>query len=593
MTLGGSLSTQLGLLTTLTDLELLGAALVGTLVSELGRLTRLRRLMISGNNLSRSSIPTELGDIGSLTRLYLDSNSLQGTLPSELGRLSNLNELSVSNNNALRGTVPFQILTLPLKTFSWSTNTMLSLGSATMNVESAFPPVADYKPGQPWHSTLPLTDMMRFSFFAEDDVVHLMLETTSKSWCAIGFGPRLPGAAMSGADLVSLVFVETQATVLLYDGFAVLDRERPDVDSNLGGNGSDWFDVSGDRVGNVTRYRLSRARFTDDRWDNPIPATSAIETMFAIGSTPGFDDGALGSFHGSRRVTQFVQWAAPPAPELPVGSIVGGVLGGVALLLVVVVLIVVAVRYFHQEARDETGLIDGERVPLGAALTETELQHLPVRLVNASAGVFFDPVLEEAFDEPALCQLRASQEERQAPAGGVRLLQLDKIYVDVLTLRNAATQRAHTFKIHLPPIAPQYIIDVEPTQFRLAAGASKVLQVRIVMLCTTAQNIAIKVSVDDESVGELPPIRVESELSTALDFDEVAVRSASARAPTASCLPARGAGSRSPSSCSGRNCSRRTISPTSRRRRACSVSCCTRTSSASAASRSSRRAAAS
>ena len=47
--------------------------------------------------------------------------------------------------------------------------------------------------------------------------------------------------------------------------------------------------------------------------------------MFAIGSTPGFDDGALGSFHGSRRVTQFVQWAAPPAPELPVGSIVGGV----------------------------------------------------------------------------------------------------------------------------------------------------------------------------------------------------------------------------------------------------------------------------
>jgi len=28
--------------------------------------------------------------------------------------------------------------------------------------------------------------------------------------------------------------------------------------------------VSGDRVGNVTRNRLSRSRFTDDRWDNPI-----------------------------------------------------------------------------------------------------------------------------------------------------------------------------------------------------------------------------------------------------------------------------------------------------------------------------------
>jgi hypothetical protein len=35
--------------------------------------------------------------------------------------------------------------------------------------------------------------------------------------------------------------------------------------------------------------------------------------MFTIGSTPGFDDGALGSFDGSRRVTQCLQWAAPSA----------------------------------------------------------------------------------------------------------------------------------------------------------------------------------------------------------------------------------------------------------------------------------------
>jgi hypothetical protein len=59
--------------------------------------------------------------------------------------------------------------------------------------------------------------------------------------------------------------------VLLCDGFAVLDREWPDVDSKLGGNGSDWFViVSGDRVGNVMRNRLSRVRFTNDRWDSPI-----------------------------------------------------------------------------------------------------------------------------------------------------------------------------------------------------------------------------------------------------------------------------------------------------------------------------------
>jgi hypothetical protein len=123
-------------------------------------------------------------------------------------------------------------------------------------------------------------------------------------------------------------------------------------------------------------------------------------------------------------------------------------------------------------------------------------------------------VLEEAFDEPALCQLRAVAGEAAGAPGGMRLQQLDKINVDVFTLRNATTQHAHV-QDPLPPIAPQYIIDGE----RVLLSAA--LQVRIVvMLCTTAQSIAIKVSVDDESVGELASIRVASELSTALDFDE-------------------------------------------------------------------------
>jgi hypothetical protein len=38
------------------------------------------------------------------------------------------------------------------------------------------------------------------------------------------------------------------------------------------------------------------------------------------------------------------------------------------------------------------------------------------------------------------------------------------------------------------------------------------LQVRIVVMLCTAQSISIKLSVDDESVGELAPIRVESKL---------------------------------------------------------------------------------
>jgi hypothetical protein len=39
--------------------------------------------------------------------------------------------------------------------------------------------------------------------------------------------------------------------------------------------------------------------------------------MFEIGSTPGFDDGALGSFHGSRRITQFLQSPLTSNQSLP------------------------------------------------------------------------------------------------------------------------------------------------------------------------------------------------------------------------------------------------------------------------------------
>jgi hypothetical protein len=81
--------------------------------------------------------------------------------------------------------------------------------------------------------------------------------------------------------------------------------------------------------------------------------------MFAIGSTPGSTT-ARSAASTARSASQR---ATPPAPP---SAIVGDVLGGVALLLVVVVLI--GCPLLSPEARDETGLIDGERVPLAAAL---------------------------------------------------------------------------------------------------------------------------------------------------------------------------------------------------------------------------------
>jgi len=64
-------------------------------------------------------------------------------------------------------------------------------------------------------------------------------------------------------------------------------------------------------------------------------------------------------------------------------SIVGCVLGGVARLRLSSLCLIV-VRFFHQEARDETASSTASACPVAASLTESELQHLPVRLVDAS-----------------------------------------------------------------------------------------------------------------------------------------------------------------------------------------------------------------
>jgi hypothetical protein len=72
-------------------------------------------------------------------------------------------------------------------------------------------------------------------------------------------------------------------------------------------NDSDWFDVSGDRVGKRRALPLV-ACFTTDRWDNTVGVCDRFDARL--------DDGALGSFHDSQRVLQFLQWAAP----LPAGA---------------------------------------------------------------------------------------------------------------------------------------------------------------------------------------------------------------------------------------------------------------------------------
>jgi|GEM_PF-4059947 len=105
--LDGSLPAQLGLLTGMEVLSLSGNNLSGALPSELGNLGALRDLSVDRNQLT-GEIPAELGGLAELERLVLNGNQIGGILPTELGDLANLVELKVSGNS-LVGCIPLAL----------------------------------------------------------------------------------------------------------------------------------------------------------------------------------------------------------------------------------------------------------------------------------------------------------------------------------------------------------------------------------------------------------------------------------------------------------------------------------------------------
>ena len=92
---------------TVTSIALPQNNLTGTIPSELGNLSNLKRLDFRANNLT-GTIPSELGDLGSLQQLNLRANNLTGTIPSELGKLDSLLDLFLSINE-LTGTIPSEL----------------------------------------------------------------------------------------------------------------------------------------------------------------------------------------------------------------------------------------------------------------------------------------------------------------------------------------------------------------------------------------------------------------------------------------------------------------------------------------------------
>lgn len=106
--LSGTLSTKIGIFTTLESIDLSNNDIDGTLPTELGLLdNRLKYFDIWDNDFS-GTIPTEIGAMDDLEELYLGINELSGTIPTELGSLDDLKYLYL-NENDLTGTVPLEL----------------------------------------------------------------------------------------------------------------------------------------------------------------------------------------------------------------------------------------------------------------------------------------------------------------------------------------------------------------------------------------------------------------------------------------------------------------------------------------------------
>ena len=120
----GEIPSEIGNLTNLTHLVLTGSGLSGEIPPEIGNLVSLTYLELTESGLS-GEIPPEIGNLVNLSKLILSNNQLSGRIPAEIGNLNNLIHLTLRSNQ-LTGTIPEVLCSFLSPTFTEYTNSYVS-----------------------------------------------------------------------------------------------------------------------------------------------------------------------------------------------------------------------------------------------------------------------------------------------------------------------------------------------------------------------------------------------------------------------------------------------------------------------------------
>lgn len=121
--LTGSIPNEIYSLTALQLLNLSGNNLTGGLSPSIGNLINLQNLSLGYNTSFGGGIPSTIGSLSSLKFLNLELCGLtSGPIPSQIGNCTELQQLIVRNNPDLDGPIPSSISTIPTLEVFWGNN---------------------------------------------------------------------------------------------------------------------------------------------------------------------------------------------------------------------------------------------------------------------------------------------------------------------------------------------------------------------------------------------------------------------------------------------------------------------------------------